>query len=379
MARAPEAPDPFLEDRHRQLAEWTRTFGDRRLRAFDEADPAERSREIVALLAGERLLEAAIPAPYGTLDRRSLVVVRESLAYFSAHADAAFATQALAAYALGTAGSEIQKKRWLPELASGSTLGALALTEPEAGSDLAAIRTQARLDGAAWRLDGVKTLIANAGCAGVLTVLARSSKPARGEGLSLFLVDAAAPGLRTLPLEPMAPQPLGEVSFESTPAALLGAEGSGYALALEVLAAVRPSLAAALCGLAARALDEALSHALARRQFGKHLAELDTVQLTLGRMHVALESARLLARRAAWLADHAAPGAAREAAAARAAAGSAAQQVIDAALELHGGQGILRGTTVERLYREVRSLRLYDGAGDLQLLAVARDLLRGRR
>ena len=376
-----EMSDPFLEDWHVKLAARVRAFGDKHLRAVlpDESDPAARTRELALILAEHNVLPAAVAPPFGTMDVRSLVAVREALAYFSALADSAFAMQGLGTYALSLVGTDVQKKRWLPAVAKGEVLAAFAVTEPEAGSDLAAVRTRAIPDGLVWRLRGVKTLISNAGIAGLYTVLARSAEGDQNSGLSLFLVDAEAPGMVVNRLEAMAPHPLGEVRFEDTPAVLLGGEGKGYALALATLDAFRPSVGAAACGMADRALDEAVHWVQARRQFGHRLAEFQAVQMSLAEMHVDLEAARLLVRRAAWIKDGGADRIPREGAMAKLAATEMAQRVVDRALQLHGGQGVMRGATVERLYREVRSLRIYEGTSEIQKLVIAREILKESR
>jgi len=373
--------DPFFEEWHLKLAERVRAFGDKHLRAAlrDESDPAGHTRELASKLAEANVLPAALAPPWGVMDLRSLVAVREALAYFSSLADSAFAMQGLGSYALSLVGTDVQKKRWLPAVARGEVLAAFAVTEPEAGSDLAAARTRARPDGLVWRLRGVKTLISNAGIAGLYTVLARSADGDDPAGLSMFLVDAEAPGIVVSRLEAMAPHPLGEVRFEDTPAVLLGAEGKGYALALATLDAFRPSVGAAACGMAARAFDEALHWVQARRQFGHRLAEFQSVQMSLAEMHVDLEAARLLVRRAAWIKDGGAERIPREGAAAKLAATEMAQRVVDRAVQLHGGQGVMRGATVERLYREVRSLRIYEGTSEIQKLLIAREILKESR
>jgi acyl-CoA dehydrogenase len=379
MRSTPDGPrDPFLEDRHLALADRARAFGERRLRAVahDESQPAARTREIVGALAIADLLPSAVAPPFGTMDLRSLVVVREQLAYFSALADTAFAMQGLGSYAVSRAGTEAQKNRWLPAVAAGDVLAAFAVTEPEAGSDLGGVRTRGTADGALWRLRGVKTFISNAGIAGMYTVLARTGEAAEHRGLSMFLVDAEAPGISVKPLEPMAPHPLGELRFDGTPGLLLGQEGEGYRLALATLDAFRPSVGAAACGLAARALEEAVRWSQARRQFGRTLAEFQATQMALAEMHVDLEAARLLVRRAAWVKDGGAERISAEGAAAKLFATEAAQRVVDRAVQIHGGQGVMRGTTVERLYREVRALRIYEGTSEVQKLVIARQLLK---
>jgi alkylation response protein AidB-like acyl-CoA dehydrogenase len=374
--------DPFLEDRHRALAERARTFGDKHLRASaaDDARPAERTREIARKLGEAGLLGASVPAPHGFMDLRSLVAVREALAYFSSLADTAFAMQGLGSYAVSRAGTDVQKDRWLPAVAAGDVLCAFAVTEPEAGSDLGAARTRAERDGPLWRLTGVKTFISNAGIAGMYTVLARSG--AEGDahrGLSMFLVDAEAPGISVKLLEPMAAHPLGEVRFDGTPAVLLGEQGHGYALVLKTLDTFRPSVGAAACGLAARALDEALHWALARRQFGSALAEFQGVQSALADMQTELQAARLLVRHAAWTKDGGAARIGREGGMAKLFATEMAQRVVDRAVQIHGGQGVMRGATVERLYREVRALRIYEGTSEIQKLVIARQMIKESR
>ena len=245
--------DSFLDERHRSLAQKAKAFGDRHLRsrAADESDPIGQTREVLLLLSDARLLEHCVPPPHGMMDVRSLVTVREQLAYFSGIADTAFAMQGLGSHAISLAGSEALQKRWLPPVMGGELPAAFALTEPEAGSDLASLRTRAERDGAAWRLTGVKTLISNAGIAGFYTVLARSSKEEGHAALSMFLVDAHSSGISFKPIELIAPHPIGEVHFESTPAVLVGGEGQGYKLSLATLDAFRPSVGAAACGMAA--------------------------------------------------------------------------------------------------------------------------------
>ena len=370
--------DPFLEDRHRALFDKARAFGESRLRAFgeDESRPGERTREAARALAGAGLLAFGVSSARGTMDVRALVVVREALAYFSSLADTAFAMQGLGSYAVGLAGTEVQRKRWLPAAAAGEVLCAFAVTEPEAGSDLAAVGTRAMRDGALWRLRGLKTFISNAGIAGLYTVLARTADAEPRRALSMFLVDAEAPGISVRPLEAMAPHPLGEVRFDDTPAVLIGEEGNGYDVALRTLDTFRPSVGAAACGLAARALDEALAWSRKRRQFGHALAEFQATQMALAEMQVDLQAARLLVRHAAWTADSGAARFRREGAMAKLAATEMAQRVVDRAVQIHGGQGVMRGSTVERLYREVRSLRIYEGTSEIQKLIIAREMLK---
>jgi len=370
--------DPFLEKKHLALAERVREFGDKRLRAAaqDESDPAGRTRRVVAALAEASLLRFAVLPPHGAMDLRSVVAIREGLAYFSSLADTGFVMQGLGSYPIAKAGTEIQRNTWLPPIAGGHVLAAFAVTEPEAGSDLGGVRTRADRDGALWRLTGLKTYISNAGIAGVYSVLARIGDGSGHEGLSMFLVDAEAPGLSVKMLEPIAPHPLGELRFSETPALLLGEEGGGFALAVATLEQFRPSVGAAACGMAARAFEEALRHVQARRQFGKTLSDFQATKLALAEMHVDLEAARLLVRKAAWLRDAGAESIAREGAVAKLAATEMAQRVVDRAVQIHGASGVMRGSTVERLYREVRALRIYEGTSEIQKLVIAREILR---
>ena len=370
--------DPFLDRSHLALAQHVKAFGEKRLRplAHDESDPGGKTREVARLMGDKEILRAAVPAPYGAMDMRSLVAVRETLAYFSSLADSAFAMQGLGGFPIARAGTQAQRDRWLPPLVRGEILAAFAVTEPDAGSDLAAVRTQAERDGALWCLSGVKTLISNAGIAGVYCVLARSSQEPGHKGLSMFLVDGEAPGMTVRPLEAMAPHPLGEVRLEGTPALILGEEGTGYKLALETLERFRPSVGGAACGLAARAFDEAVRWSKNRRQFGRPLSEFQATKLALAEMHVDLEAARLLVYRAAWTFDQGEEGIARQASAAKLAATEMAQRVVDRSLQIHGGQGVLRGMTLERLYREVRALRIYEGTSEIQKLVIAREILK---
>jgi acyl-CoA dehydrogenase len=372
---------PYFDESHVALAAKVRSFGDRNLRAraHDDGDPFGGTVELVPLLAAEGLLAPAVAPPFGSRDLRSVVAVREGLAYFSGLADAAFATQLLGAAPIALAGSEAQKGRWLPALIRGETAAAFAVTEPEAGSDLAGVRARATPDGLVWRLEGVKTLVSNATIAGLYTVLARSSKGEGSRGLSMFLVDADAPGIVAKRFEALAAHPLGEVRFEGTPGVLLGDEGTGYEVALAVLELARPGVGAAACGLAARALDESVRWAMARRQFGHPLSHQQNTRMALAEMQVELDAARLLVRHAAWLRDLGGSRIPREAAEAKLFATEAAQRIVDRAVQVHGGQGILKGSTVERLFREVRALRIDGGTSEVQKLVVAREIMKGAR
>jgi acyl-CoA dehydrogenase len=317
-----------------------------------------------------------VPPPHGSMDLRALVVVREGLAYFSGLADSAFAMQGLGSYAIGLGGTEAQKNTWLPQVARGEVLCAFAVTEPEAGSDLGGVRTRAERSGALWRLTGLKTFISNAGIAGLYTVLARSAEGTDASGLSMFLVDGDAPGITVKPQRVIAPHPLGEVRFDGTLAVLLGEEGKGYGLALATLDSFRPSVGAAACGFASRALDEAVAWTRSRRQFGQALSDFQATQMALAEMHAELSASRLLVQHSAWLKDRGAARIPVEGATAKLMATEMAQRVVDRALQLHGGHGVLHGAVVERLYREVRALRIYEGTSEIQKLVIARELLK---
>jgi acyl-CoA dehydrogenase len=371
---------PFLTEAHLRLTDKVRAFGEKHLRADQETGHvSDRARELASELASAGLLAFAVPPPHGSLDLRSLVVVRECLAYFSGLADTVFAMQGLGSHPVALAGTDVQKNRWLSATSRGEILCAFALTEPEAGSDLGGIRTRAEPDGALYRLSGIKTFISNAGIAGLYTVLARTSEEPGLKGLSMFLVDGSAPGISVKPLEAMAPHPLGEITFDETPAILLGEEGKGHKIALATLDVFRPSVGAAACGLALRALEEALRWTMARRQFGRSLSEFQSVQFALAEMHVELDAARLSVLQAAWAKDGADERAGLFASGAKLLATETAQRVVDRSLQLHGGHGVVRGTTVERLYREVRSLRIYEGTSEIQKLLIARHLLKEKK
>ena len=306
-------------------------------------------------------------------------MLRERLAYFSLAAESVLTAHGLAAHLLSSAGNETQRVRWMPALAAGTTLAALAVAEPEAGSDLGAIRTTAMADGALWRLDGEKTWVTAAGGTRLFVVLARSGAGEGAAGLSLFLVDAQAPGFAWRPLEAIAALPVGEARLEAAHGVLLGREGDGAAALEAALELFRPGAASAACGLAARALDEAARHALARRQFGRALASFQATRLVLAEMASELMAATRLARHAAWLFDQGAPEAAREAAAARIVAADTAARVVDGAMRVHGAAGLVRGSTIERLFREARALRLREGTNELLKLDLAQSILEESR
>ena len=373
----------FLEERHHALAREVRAFGEAHLRPIEhrEDDVDALFVSILRKLGDAGFGGYGVPKAWGgkfdAIDVRSLCVIRENLAWFMGLADFAFAMQGLGSYAIALAGSEEQKKRFLPGVASGELPAAFALTEPGAGSDAGAVECRARLVGDEWVIDGHKRFISNATIFGVMTLFARTSDGPKG--VSAFVVDANTPGVRVVPQETMAPHPLGEVFFEEARlprTALLGEEGSGFKLALSTLDLFRTTVGAAALGMAQRAQDEAVNHVRNRRQFGGPLADLQGVQFLLADSEVELDASRLLVHRAAWTKDMGAARVTREAAIAKLAATENAQRVIDRSLQLHGGLGVIRGTPVERLYREIRALRIYEGATEVQKLVIARERLK---
>ena len=292
-----------------------------------------------------------------------------------------FALQGLATVPLHFAENEAMRSRWLDDAMSGRAMGAFAMTESEAGSDAAAIATSARREGNAYVLDGTKTFISNAGIADFYTVFATTDPSLGAKGISCFVVPADTPGLTFTRAQVLAaPHPLGEIAFEGCrvpEANRLGPEGRGLALGLKTLDRLRATVGAAACGMAARALDEALRHARTRRQFGKPLAEFQLVQEKLARMATDLTAARLLVYRAAYEADQGAERVTLEAAMAKAFATEAAQRIIDDAVQILGGSGVLASSPVDRLYRAVRALRIYEGTTEIQHLVIAGQLVQG--
>ncbi|HEY8256390.1 MAG TPA: acyl-CoA dehydrogenase family protein [Gemmatimonadales bacterium] len=369
----------FLEPRHTSLAERARGFalGDvaRRPQPADDDAARTEARALLALLGAGKWLQ-----PIFDLDLRSCCLMREALGEASPLADAVFALQGLGTTPILLGGTEAQKGRWLGPIAEGKVMTAFAMTEPEAGSDVTAISTTARRDGAGYVLDGTKTLISNAGIADVYVVFASTDRSKGSKGITCFLVPRDTPGLRfSRPQVLSAPHPLGEIAFESCrlPAgALLGAEGKGYGLGLATLDRLRPTVAAAACGMAARALSEALEHVKRRQQFGKPLAEFQLVQQKLARMATDLTAARLLTYRAAYEKDQGQERITSEAAMAKSFATEMAQRVVDDAVQLIGGRGALADHPVDRLYRAVRALRIYEGTTEIQQLIIAGELLK---
>jgi acyl-CoA dehydrogenase len=389
---------PFFDDDHRALhARLAESLADR-ASGFPAVLAPQASRDDVdahcrdwvrALGQGGWLGLAVGGEAYGgaseSLDTRTLCILRETLAAHDGLADFAFAMQGLGSGAITLDGSPELKRRYLPRVASGEAIAAFALSEPEAGSDVAAMSTTARRDGGHWVLDGQKTWISNGGIADFYVVFARQVEPgtaaeARGtKAIAAFVVDADAPGLRIAErLDTMAPHPLARLAFEGCriPASHCLAEaGTGFKLAMRTLDVFRTSVAAAALGFARRALAEGLARAATWAMFGQRLSELQLTQAKLADMALAVDAAALLTYRAAWRRDQG-HTVTREAAMAKLAATEGAQRVIDAALQLWGGAGVQSGQVVERLYRDIRALRIYEGASEVQQLIIARELLK---
>jgi acyl-CoA dehydrogenase len=330
-------------------------------------------------------LRHAVPAGYGgmsaRLDSRSLCLIRETLARHAGLADFAFAMQGLGSGAIALHGGEAVKQRYLPRVASGEWIAAFALSEPDAGSDVAAMTTTAVLDGAHYVLDGTKTWISNGGIADFYTVVARTGEASGAKGLSAFVVDAGTPGLEIAErIDVIAPHPLATLRFRACRVPVeqrLGEPGQGFRVAMETLDIFRASVAAAALGFARRALQEALAHARSRRMFGQALADFQLTQAGIADMATTIDSSALLTYRAAWLRDVKGVRTTREAAMAKLAATEGAQQVIDRAVQMFGGLGVKSEQVVERLYREIRPLRIYEGASEVQKLIIARETLKG--
>jgi len=376
-------PDPapvraFLEERHLALAEQFARRG-RVLASLptpaDDAAARVAARDLLQRLGADGWLE-----PIGARDWRACCLAREALAAASPLADAVFALQGLGTLPLLQSDNADLRNHWAPLALAGQAMAAFAMTEAEAGSDVAGIGTTAQRSGAHYVLTGSKTLISNAGIADFYTVFASTDPAAGRRGLSCFLVPADTPGLAFVRAQVLsAPHPLGELALTEAriPADhRLGAEGGGFALGMQTLDRMRATVGAAACGMAARALAEAVTHARERRQFGKTLAEFQLVQAKLARMATDLTAARLLVYRAAHAADAGAERVTLEAAMAKAFATEAAQRIVDDAVQIVGGRGVLADHPVEHLYRAVRALRIYEGTTDMQHLIIAGQLLR---
>ncbi len=372
---------PFFEPRHRELAEALDLWAGSALGAVDHADTDQACRALVAMLGAGGWLRHSGAQGDEVLDVRMLCLIRETLARHDGLADFSFAMQGLGTGAISLFGTSEQQAEWLPKTRTGTAISAFALTEPQSGSDVANATMTAQAEGNGFVLDGRKTWISNGGIADVYTVFARTGEAPGAKGLSAFVVPANTPGLKVEErLEVMAPHPLACLHFDQVKvpgSALLGQAGKGFAIAMSVLDVFRATVGAAALGFARRALDEACARVKARHVQGAALAELQMVQGHIADMAVDIDASALLIYRAAWAKDTGAPRVTREAAMAKLFATDRAQQVIDKAVQLHGGDGVRYGETVERLYREIRALRIYEGASDVQRVIIARQTLGG--
>jgi len=375
---------PFFEARHRDLASSINKWAAKTLSRVREHDTDLACKGLVRRLGAAGWLKFAVGGrAFGgaadTIDTRAICVIRETLAYHNGLADFAFAMQGLGAGAISLFGTEEQKKKYLTPVAEGKSIAAFALSEPDAGSDAAALRCEARAEAGRYVLNGEKTWISNGGIANFYVVFARTGEAPGARGISAFLVGPATPGFEiSARLEAIAPHPLARLTFRncSVPAAqLLGEPGQGFKIAMATLDVFRTSVAAAALGFARRALAEALHRATTRKMFGQVLSDFQLTQAKLAEMATSIDAAALLTYRAAWLRDHG-HNITVEAAMAKMTATETAQSVIDAAVQIFGGQGVQSGEVVEQLYREIRPLRIYEGATEIQQLVIARGILK---
>jgi acyl-CoA dehydrogenase len=374
---------PFFDESHREFADALDAWAGEALAHVSHADVDATCRDLVRRLGAAGWLAAAVADDAATLDVRHICLAREILARHSGLADFAFAMQGLGTASVALFGQPALRARVLPEARAGTRIAGFALSEPDAGSDVAALSTTAVRERGGWRIDGIKTWISNGGIADHYVVFARSGEAPGARGLSAFFVEAATPGLTIAErIEVIAPHPLATLRFDNCivpDACLLGIPGEGFKVAMTTLDIFRPSVGAAALGFARRALDEALRRAQSRDMFGGKLADLQLTQAKLAEMALDVDASALLVYRAAWARDVQRRRITREAAMAKLHATEAAQRVVDAAVQMFGGLGVASGNIVESLYREVRALRIYEGASEVQKLIIARQMLVERR
>ena len=375
---------PFFTSSQRALAERVAEFTQTEIEPHageDEGNAEEALRSYVRILAAHDLLRNAVATPGERFDLRAFCLIREALSYSSALADLAFVMQGLGTYAISLAATEHVRDFWLDRARNGQAIAAFALTEPDAGSDIAALTTSARREDDTYIINGRKRFISNAGVADFYTVFARTGTRNDGRAeISPFIVSARMPGFSVVErTEMIAPHPIGELEFKDCRVPgedMIGKDGDGLRLALQTLDTFRASVGAAACGMARRGLNESLSYAKSREQFGKKLSEHQLIQEKLADMATELDAARLLVYRAAYLKDAGDERSTREASEAKLFATEAAARIIDQAVQIHGGCGLVRGEIVERLYRDVRALRIYEGTSEIQKLIIANQLLK---
>lgn len=370
---------PFFEPRHAELAASLEAWAAENIPHDHGPDVDAECKALVKALGAAGWLRHAVGESAQSMDARAICLIRETLARHSGLADFAFAMQGLGSGAISLHGTPGQRERYLTRVARGEAIAAFALSEPDAGSDVAAMRCAARPDGDHYVLDGEKTWISNGGIADFYVVFARTGEAPGARGISAFIVDADTPGFEIAErIDVIAPHPLARLRFTNCriPATQrVGAAGEGFKVAMRTLDVFRTSVAAASLGFARRALDEALQRATTRKMFQGVLADFQLTQAKLAQMATAIDSAALLTYRAAWRRDNG-HAVTKEAAMAKMTATENAQQVIDAAVQLFGGLGVVSEQPVERLYREIRSLRIYEGATEVQQLIIARELLK---
>jgi alkylation response protein AidB-like acyl-CoA dehydrogenase len=375
---------PFFDEDHRNQAREVDAWANAHIQAEPEQDADQICRTLVAKLGAGGWLKYCVGKEYGgaheTIDVRSLCLMRENLAQHSGLADFAFAMQGLGSGAISLGGSAEIKQKYLPQVCQGKLIAAFALSEPDAGSDVGALATTARPEGSDYVLDGTKTWISNGGIADFYCVFARTGEAPGSRGISAFVVDADTPGLSIAErIDVIAPHPLATLKFNNCriPATnLLGKAGSGFKLAMQTLDIFRTSVAAAALGFARHAMHEALSRATSRRMFGQTLADFQLTQAALAEMATGIDSSALLIYRAAWCRDCLGVPATAEVAMAKMVATETAQQVIDKAVQIFGGLGVKSGMAVELLYREIRALRIYEGATEVQKLIIGRQTIK---
>lgn len=374
---------PFLDDSHRQLAHELETWAAQNISHPQPTHADEQCKTLVQQLGQAGWLQYAVanPALPASIDTRAICIIRETLARHNGLADFAFAMQGLGSGAISLQGSPEQKEKYLGKVAKGQAIAAFALSEPDAGSDVAAMACTATLseDGSNYILNGEKTWISNGGIADFYVVFARTGEAPGAKGISAFIVDAQSPGFEIAErIDVIAPHPLARLKFNQCridASQRIGASGDGFKIAMRTLDVFRTSVAAAALGFARLALDQALQRASTRKMMKGVLADFQLTQAKLAQMATAIDSAALLTYRAAWMRDLG-QNVTKEAAMAKMTATENAQQVIDAAVQIWGGMGVVSEVPVERLYREIRSLRIYEGATEVQQLIIARELIR---
>lgn len=370
---------PFFSDEHRKLSDSLEKWAKSKLCNLNHQDEYEGTKMLVRLLGEAGWLKHCVISPHGgnapSLDVRSLCIIRETLARYGSLADFAFAMQGLGSGPISLFGTEAQKRRYLPPVSSGKAIAAFALSESEAGSDVSALKCSAERKGDHYILNGTKSWISNAGIADSYVVVARTGEAPGAKGLSAFIVNGDAPGFRISENVPItSPHPIGSLELKNCKVptdALLGEPGEGFKIAMATLDVFRSTVGAAALGFARRALDEALSFSAQRNLFGKNLSEMQMTQAKIAEMATAIDASALLIYRAAWLKDTGTPRVTREAAMAKLYATESAQRVIDDAVQLLGGRGVIAGSVVEGLYRDIRPLRIYEGTSEIQRIIIS--------